>query len=90
VQVALWAITFAVFIVAGILVVRGKDWWRALAGFVLAGVVFQVLTLGQPPAPVSLTLVWLVAVVLWWPTQSSGGRVAAAAIPLHPMRVSAD
>lgn len=72
VNVVLWAITFGAFVVAGVLVMRSRAWRRALVGFVAAGIVFQVLTLGQPPAPVGLTLVWMVFALLWWPTPSAG------------------
>jgi hypothetical protein len=68
VQVVLWVITFCLFVVAGVLVMRAKEWGRALAGFAVAGIVFQVLTFGQPPAPVGLTLVWMVLAILWWPS----------------------
>jgi hypothetical protein len=68
VLVALWLITFCVFLAAGVLVMRAKEWGRALAGFAVAGIVFQVLTFVQPPAPVGLTLVWMVLAILWWPS----------------------
>ncbi|MGH7696444.1 MAG: hypothetical protein ACRENH_15770, partial [Gemmatimonadaceae bacterium] len=77
VSVALWAITFVVFIVAGVLVMRSKEWMRALVGFGTAGIVFQVLTLGQPPAPVGLTLVWMVLAILWWPVSGSETSMSA-------------
>ena len=67
VSVMLWAITFGVFVTAGVLVMRARHWRRALVGFGTAGIVFQVLTFGQPPAPVGLTLVWMVVAILWWP-----------------------
>lgn len=82
VSVVLWAITFVVFITAAVLVMRGKDWRRALVGFGTAGIVFQVLTLGQPPAPVGLTLVWMVLALLWWPSRAASADSAPQALPL--------
>jgi hypothetical protein len=74
VSVVLWAITLVALITAGVLVMRAKEWQRALVGFGSAGVVFQVLTLGQPPAPVGLTLVWMVLAILWWPVPETQAR----------------
>jgi hypothetical protein len=67
VHVTLWIVTLLTFVAAGVLVMRAKEWGRALVGFALASVVFQVLTLGQPPASVGLTLVWMIFAALWWP-----------------------
>lgn len=86
VSVALWAITFVVFIAAAVLVMRGKEWKRALVGFATAGIVFQVLTLGQPPAPVGLTLVWMVLALLWWPSRTTTVTSTADAIAIAPAR----
>lgn len=84
VSVVLWAITFGAFISAGVLVLRSRDWKRALAGFITAGVVFQVLTLAQPPAPVGLTLVWMVLALLWWPAPATETVSASASNALSP------
>ena len=67
VHVTLWTLTFLTFVAAAVLVMRAQEWGRALVGFALAGIVFQVLTLGQPPAAVGLTLVWMLFAFLWWP-----------------------
>ena len=48
-MIGLWALTFGVFVASALLVVLGHGWVRRLLSFSLAGVVFQVLTLGQPP-----------------------------------------
>lgn len=94
VSVVLWTITFAVFITAGVLVMLGRDWQRALLGFSTAGIVFQVLTLGQPPAPVGLTLVWMVLALLWWPSRAPAVSTpqtlpSAAARPRTPQQGAA-
>jgi hypothetical protein len=84
VSVALWTITFAVFVMAGVLVMLGRDWQRALLGFGTAGIVFQVLTLGQPPAPVGLTLVWMVLALLWWPSRAAPSVSTPQTLPAAP------
>ena len=83
VLVVMWTITFVVFVIAGVLAVRAKDWRRPLIGFAVAGIVFQVLTLGQPPAPVGLTLVWMVLALLWWPSQPVDRPALVEPIPLR-------
>ena len=88
VSVALWAITLVVFIAAAGLVVRAREWKRALVGFATAGIVFQVLTLGQPPAPVGLTLVWMVLAILWWPASEERTRVVAPRLAELPAQHS--
>jgi len=57
VMLVLWTLTFVTFVAAGILVLLGARWRRRLAGFVLAGGVFQVLTLGQPSLWLAIPLV---------------------------------
>jgi hypothetical protein len=69
VQVLLWVLSFAMFIVGAVSVFRRAAWKRALAATVAAAVVFQVLTFGQPPLDVGVLLVSMVAVLLWWPVQ---------------------
>mgnify|MGYP000867451724 CR=1 FL=1 len=69
VQVVLWTLTFVMFLTAPSLVLHRAAWGRALAGFALAGVVFQVLTLVQPPVLVGVVLTAAVAACLW-PTRS--------------------
>lgn len=56
IQVLLWTSVFVLFVAAGVLVFRRPDWARVLAGFVLAGVVFQILTFVQPPVLIGLIL----------------------------------
>jgi hypothetical protein len=65
VQVLLWTVTFGLFILASVLAVRRDRWMRPLAAFTTAAVVFQILTLSQPPIPMGLMLVGLVIALLW-------------------------
>ena len=68
-QVTLWTATFVMFVVGLVWIFIGPVWHRKLAGVVSAAVVFQVLTLGQPPLDVGVILVLVVATILWWPVQ---------------------
>jgi hypothetical protein len=62
VQVLLWVVTFALFIVSGVLVLEGRGWrWHALT-FTAAGLLFAVLTLVQPSVFVGVPLVALLGV----------------------------
>ena len=65
-QVALWTITFILFIVSGAQVLLRREWRRPLAGFAGAAVVFQMLTFVQPPIILGLALVAAVVGTLWW------------------------
>jgi hypothetical protein len=69
VQVLLWTITFALFLYSAVLTVRSRAWRRPFAGFFASALVFQVLTLLQPPIAVGTLLVTIVAATLWWPVQ---------------------
>ena len=66
-HVVLWTVTFALFIAAIVLVMRRDEWQLPLAGFVAAGIVFQVLTFVQPPIVVGVALVAGVTTLLWPP-----------------------
>ena len=81
VQVALWTITFALFVVSAVQVLRRREWKRPLAGFVVSGLVFQLLTLGQPPVVLGVALLAVVAMT----TSACPGR---GNFP-HPARSSA-
>jgi hypothetical protein len=48
-QVVLWTIAFVTMITFAVLTLQRDRWGRPLAGFVAAAVVFQILTLVQPP-----------------------------------------
>ncbi len=76
VQVVLWVLTFAMFVAGVESMFRRAAWKRALTGTVAAAVVFQVLTLGQPPLDVGVLLVLMVATLLWWPVKP-GSPLAA-------------
>ncbi len=76
VQVVLWFVTFAIFVVGLASVFVKIAWKRALTGTVAAAIVFQVLTLGQPPLDVGILLVLIVATLLWWPVRP-GSPLAA-------------
>ena len=58
-QVLLWTITFIGFVMSGIGVLRRRQWQRPLAAFVASALVFQFLTLGQPPVWISIAVVAL-------------------------------
>jgi hypothetical protein len=71
IHVALWAVTFGLLVAAVAMVLRRvEDWRRPLAGFVIAAVVFQILTLGQPPIAIGIVLVTVVGAVLWSPVRA--------------------
>lgn len=70
-QVALWAVTFGLFVAAIVLVFRREHWTVPLAGFIAAGLVFELLTLRQPPVGVGVALVCALGILITWP-----GRVA--------------
>ena len=88
-QVALWTVTFGLFIAAMIGVLRRPTWLRSLSGMLAAAGVFQILTLGQPPVPVGLILVLTVAAILRPPKgravrqPSEVGALAKATSPIH-------
>lgn len=65
-QVVLWTITFGVFVWSAVLVVRRREWQIPLVAFVSSAVVFQILTLGQPPSIVGIMLTAVVAGMPRW------------------------
>jgi hypothetical protein len=64
VEVALWTVTFGLFAIAAVGVFRRRDWRLPLAAFFAAGIVFQVLTLLQPPLVVGAGLILFPALLL--------------------------
>jgi len=66
-QVVLWGVTFAIWLWSGLAVVRRARWQRPLAGFVASAVVFQFLTLGQPPVVIGLAVVTALGAALFRP-----------------------
>jgi hypothetical protein len=65
-QVVLWAVTFGLFVASAVLVVRGRAWRRRVLTFTAAGVLFAILTLGQPSVLVGVPLVIALGVATWW------------------------
>jgi hypothetical protein len=63
VQVLLWTITMGMFLLAGVRAVRREQWLRPLLACAAAAVVFQILTLLQPPIAVGVALVLLVTAI---------------------------
>jgi hypothetical protein len=55
-QVGLWVLAFLLLSGTGVLLLRGDDWILAAMAFVSAALVFQVLTLGQPPPAVGAAI----------------------------------
>jgi hypothetical protein len=60
-HVVLWIVGFTLFVGAAVLILRRRDWLRPLVTFLAAALVFQILTLGQPPLAVGAVLTALVA-----------------------------
>ena len=66
-QVVIWSVTFVIGVWSALAVFRRARWQRPLACFVASAVVFQFLTLGQPPVVVGPALVTAVAAALFRP-----------------------
>ena len=66
IEVALWTITLGLIVAALAGVARRRLWGRALGVAVLGALVFQVLTLLQPPVTWGAVLVTWLALSLWW------------------------
>jgi hypothetical protein len=81
VQVVLWTIAFVLFLVAGVLAVKREQWLRPLAAFTAAGIVFQLLTLLQPPIAVGAALVLAPAAILWLLPRPRRDRSSAGHAP---------
>jgi hypothetical protein len=60
-HIALWVVGFTLAVGAAVLILRRRDWLRPLVTFLAAALVFQMLTLGQPPLVVGVLLTALVA-----------------------------
>jgi hypothetical protein len=70
VQVLLWVVTFALWIVSIFLTVRRRIWLRSFGAFISAAIVFQILTLAQPSVWIGLLLVFLLCWMLWGPVDA--------------------
>jgi hypothetical protein len=55
-----------ILLAALVAVARRRRWHPALAVAVMAALVFQVLTLLQPPWPIGIALVAWLMLSLWW------------------------
>jgi hypothetical protein len=75
VMIALWAVTFAVFIASAVLVLIGHSWRSRLLTFVAAGLVFQVLTLAQPSLALGVPLVAALLLLAWAPRRALGEQL---------------
>jgi hypothetical protein len=76
VMLGLWALTLTVFITSALLVLIGQRWRLRLLTLVLAGLAFQVLTLGQPSLWVGVPLVaGLLLFLAWAPGRASGDQL---------------
>jgi hypothetical protein len=69
-MLVLWALTFVTFVAAGVFVVVGAHWRRRLVGFLLAGAVFETLTLGQPSLLLGIPVVVSLLLFTWAPRRS--------------------
>lgn len=75
VHVVLWTIAFGQIITAIVMVMRQRHWAQPLAGMIVAAVVFQILTLGQPPIAMGVALLAALGAIMWWPVgRGDGGR----------------
>jgi hypothetical protein len=84
VYIALWLTTAVLGLLAAIAVIRRHRWIRALAAFVMAAAVFQVLTLGQPPLIVAILLVAAALAMLRTSAPSQRTTIGAARpVQLH-------
>ncbi len=66
VLVASWLVVFITLITAVIAGFRRRRIAGAVGAFVLAGLIFQILTLGQPDITVAMMLSVVPALMLWW------------------------
>jgi hypothetical protein len=73
-QLGTWLATFAAFVAAGALALRGRAFWRRLATFGAAGAAFQIVTLAQPSPLLGFGLVIALALL---------SRPSASATPDH-------
>lgn len=64
VHVALWTITFMLFVVSLVRVFTRRQWIQQLAGALTAGIVFPILTLMQPPIVGGIILIYAVVAVM--------------------------
>jgi hypothetical protein len=75
VMVVLWALTFTVFVASALSVLLGHRWRLRLLCFIAAGLVFQVLTLGQPSLLLGVPLVAGLLLLAWAPRRKLGEQL---------------
>ena len=76
-EVSLWTLTVVLLVVALVQVARRRRWGRPLGMAVAAALVFQVLTLLQPPPVLGTLLVIALVLGLGWAPPVEGWRRAA-------------
>ena len=86
-EVTLWTLTVLILVAALVAVARRRQWATALTVAVMAALVFQVLTLLQPPLVIGTPLVIWLVMSLWW---GSGGFPVGAGAIWPNMRGMAD
>jgi hypothetical protein len=69
-EVALFTLTFVLFLAAAVLTLRRERWIRAFIGFLGAGIVFQILTFTQPSLLLGAALVLALVAVIALPPRS--------------------
>ena len=83
VQVLLWCLTFVAFVTSAVLVLMGRQWRRRLLTFVIAGLLFQLLTLVQPALLVGVPCVAAILLGVWAPRRLLAGVHHPAGTPAH-------
>jgi len=75
-----WTVTFVLFVASAAAVLLAARWRRQLANVIGAGIVFQVLTLLQPPLPIGV-LCTLGLLLLARPRSGAGQDPSAGPAP---------
>jgi hypothetical protein len=73
-QVVLWMVVFGAFVTSGVVTVVARRPWRPVAGFVLLGLLFMLLTLVQPHPALGAALLLAVAILPGWRRAVGRGR----------------
>ncbi len=83
IHIAIWTITFALFITSSVMVLRRREWTRPLVGFVASALIFQVQTLAQPDVIVEGAMTLALVFWLWWNRGSNRESHVTGHEPLH-------
>jgi hypothetical protein len=78
-HLVLFAVAFVLWLVFGVRAIAGRQFRRSLTGFVVAALVFQWLTLVQPPLGLGALAVGGLAWLLWAPSASVSRLLTANA-----------